>query len=121
MGMRQDDEIEALSHELRQRRWRERAPKKMADVLSELMARRGYAQAETTNERADAWRSAAGEALAAESRPGSVRRGVLEITVRNSSVLQELTFQKKTLLRKMGELVPTHQIRDLRFRVGAID
>jgi predicted nucleic acid-binding Zn ribbon protein len=93
----------------------------MAEVVSGLLTRRGYAQLKSTAEYAGAWQQATGPTLAPHTRVGNIRRGVLEVVVRNSSVLQELTFRKKQLLKKLTELVPAQKIRDLRFRVGTIE
>lgn len=97
-----------------------RGPQKIADAISGLLARRGYAQTKSIAEYAQAWQQAAGPALGQHTRAGSIRRGVLEVVVRNSAVLQELTFRKKQLLKQLTELVPAQKIRDLRFRVGGI-
>lgn len=68
----------------------------------------------------DAWRSAAGEALAACSRATQVKRGVLEVLVANSTITQEIGFQKPALVKRMAELLPDEGIRDLRCRVGPL-
>jgi len=94
------------------------APRKFADVLAELMARRGYSRERSRNDLADAWRTAAGDLIADHSRPGLVRRGTLEVIVTHSALLQELSFQKGQILAKLGELAPQEKIADLRFRVG---
>jgi len=98
-----------------------RKPVSIAEVLSELMARRGFARVRTAEALEAAWREAAGELLAGYSRPGEVRRGKLEVTVANSTLVQELTFQKSAILKRLGERLPDERIRDLRFRVGPID
>jgi predicted nucleic acid-binding Zn ribbon protein len=98
-----------------------RGPQKISEVLSGLLARRGYAQVQLASDYGQAWQEAAGEQFALHSRPGIVRRGVLEVAVRNSAVLQELTFRKKHLLQQLDRLLPQQNIRDLRFRVAAID
>ena len=67
-----------------------------------------------------AWLRTAGPKLAGMSCPGNIRRGVLEVTVASSSVLQELTFQKTTLLQRIQQQLPDAKIRDLRFRVGMV-
>jgi hypothetical protein len=51
---------------------------------------------------------------------GKIRRGVLEVLVGNSAVLQELTFQKKHLLDKIVAALPDQKIRDVRFRIGVV-
>lgn len=92
----------------------------MGDVVSRLMSRRGYAQVQTVNQCVDAWRTAVGGSLARQSHAGVVRRGVLQVTVCNSTVMQELSFQKKRLLKELARLAPDQQISNLRFRVGPI-
>jgi hypothetical protein len=49
-----------------------------------------------------------------------VRRGALEVTVANSVLLHELTFQKETILGHLCRLLPEERIDKLRFRVGPI-
>jgi predicted nucleic acid-binding Zn ribbon protein len=93
----------------------------MAEVMSELMARRGYAREQSQAVYHDAWREAAGELVARYTRVGVVRHGSLEVLVANSVLLQELTFQKESILDTLGRLLPTETIRGLRFRVGPID
>jgi len=95
--------------------------KKMADVLSELLTRRGYARAQAGAAYADIWHEAAGELVARYTRPGVVRRGVLEVLVANSTLMQELTFQKPAILKRLARLLPDERIVDLRLRVGPIE
>jgi predicted nucleic acid-binding Zn ribbon protein len=93
----------------------------LSDVLAAQLARRGYAHVESASAASAAWEQAVGAELAADTRPGNIRRGTLEVTVRDSVVLQELTFQKQKLERELAENVPELGIRQIRFRVGAID
>ena len=55
------------------------------------------------------------------NQPGRTRRGVLEITVRNSTIMQELVFQKTELIQTLTDRLPEAKISDLRFRVGVVD
>lgn len=96
-------------------------PRPMADVLSELMSRRGYARVRATLACDEAWQQAAGELLARYTRVGQVKRGVLEVIAANSAVAQELSFQKKAILKNLTGLLPDQPITDLRCRVGPID
>jgi predicted nucleic acid-binding Zn ribbon protein len=93
------------------------APKRIDDVLSGLLARKGYARVLAASQLEGAW-SAAAEALAAHSRPGAVKGGVLDVLVQSSAMVQELTFQKRRLLARLNEAAPQEKIKDLRFRVG---
>ena len=44
----------------------------------------------------------------------------MEVIVAHSALVQELGFQKATLLATLARLLPDEPIRDLRFRVGTI-
>jgi predicted nucleic acid-binding Zn ribbon protein len=103
-----------------QRRHYARRPKKIADVLAQLITLRGYGRIQADADFGAAWQAAAGPALARHTRAGRLRRGVLEITVTNSTVVQELTFQKQRILAELEAQVPDARIRDLRFRIGSI-
>jgi predicted nucleic acid-binding Zn ribbon protein len=96
-------------------------PKGIGDVLAELMARRGYARVQSAAAFDAAWREAAGPLAAHYTRVGRLQRGTLEVLVANSTLVQELGFQKRTLLKSLARLLPDASIEDLRFRVGNID
>jgi predicted nucleic acid-binding Zn ribbon protein len=97
-----------------------RGPQQMGAILSELMARRGFARVQSAMALEAAWEEAAGELFGRHSRVGAIRRGKLEITVASSTLAQELTFRKPMLLDALRTSLPDETIRDLRFRVGAI-
>lgn len=107
--------------EREQRRFHARRPKKLADVLAMLITKRGYGRLQAGADMQSAWQSAVGEALGRFTRVGQLRRGQLEITVANSAVLQELTFQKQQILAQLQRELADSKIRALRFRVGAIN
>jgi predicted nucleic acid-binding Zn ribbon protein len=117
----QDEDERNLRDDYRRKRIRIPPPKPMRDVLSQLLAKRGYAQIQTAATCEAAWREAVGQKLAGDTRPGNVRRGVLEVLVRNSVAAQELGFLKTKIVKMLTKLVPEQQIRDVRFRVGAMD
>jgi predicted nucleic acid-binding Zn ribbon protein len=94
-----------------------REPQPISEILSRLMSRRGYGNRQIGAEWNQIWSAAAGQ-WAGQTRVGKFSRGVLEVIVGNSSVLQELTFCKKQLLQSMQERAPHFPIKDLRFRVG---
>jgi predicted nucleic acid-binding Zn ribbon protein len=94
-------------------------PKRLGEILPQLMARRGYARQISCQDYHDAWGEVAGN-LAQFSQPGLLQRGILQIHVSNSAALQELTFQKRQLLRALEERLPEQKIRDLRFVAGSI-
>ncbi len=94
-------------------------PQHIGNVLSQLMARRGYARVRSAEAYQQAWCEAAGP-LAAFSRATQVRRGVLEVLVSNSTMVQEISYQKTTLLKRLSELLPDDKLTDLKLRVGPI-
>ncbi len=98
-----------------------RGPQKIGNVLSELMARRGFARVQSAANYEAAWREAAGPLAAQYTRPGQLRRGTLEVVVANSILVQELGFQKVLLLETLGRLLPDEGIKNIRFRVGKIE
>jgi predicted nucleic acid-binding Zn ribbon protein len=97
-----------------------RGPQSIGNVLSELMSRRGFARVQSAGACEAAWREAAGPLVAEYTRIGAIRGGTLEVVVANSTLVQELGFQKQSLLTALGELLPDEGIKNLRFRVGKI-
>jgi len=95
-------------------------PQRIGNVLAELMARTGFAGRQAAAACEEAWRDAAGPLVAAYSRPGRVRRGVLEVVVANSALVQELAFEKAHLLEVLQRRLPEQGIRNIRFRVGIL-
>lgn len=94
--------------------------KRIGDVISQLLARRGYAQETTSAEVATAWREAVGDAVATFTRIGAIRRGTLDVVVANSAVSQELTFRKAQLVADLARRLPEHKIKNVRFRTGNV-
>lgn len=96
-------------------------PKPIANVLSDLFAKRGYARVQAARDHAEAWRQAAGDEWARTTRPGQIKRGVLEVVCTSSILVQEMTFQKAGLIKKLAELLPDEKIKDIKIRVGSIE
>jgi len=67
----------------------------------------------------DAWRHAAGDDLAAETRPATLRKGVLTVEVRSAALLHELEgFRRDELLGRFLTAAPAGRVTGLRFRLG---
>jgi predicted nucleic acid-binding Zn ribbon protein len=95
-------------------------PRKIGDVLAQLIARRGYAREQSSAALESAWRQAVGERFGKFTRAGAVRRGTLEVTVANNLLVQELGFQKADLVDRLRQLSPDQPIENIRFRVGSV-
>ncbi len=93
---------------------------KMSNVVSQLMARQGYGQGHLAEQLVETWRDVVDGRFVEDSQPAGIKADVLEIIVRNSTVLQELTFSKVGILAKLGEHEVTSKVVDLRFRVGSL-
>ncbi|MBN1909997.1 MAG: DUF721 domain-containing protein [Pirellulales bacterium] len=98
-----------------------RGPQPIGEILADLMAQRGFGRVRSAAALDEAWREAVGESAAEYTRAGSLRRGRLDVTVANSMLVQELTFQKPALLAQLREHLPDETIRDIRFRVGTVE
>jgi predicted nucleic acid-binding Zn ribbon protein len=97
-------------------------PKPVADILSELFAARGFSRLRALKELEDVWNEAVGEPGCRQTKIGEVRRGILNVTVAHSALLEELrAFQKPTLLAILRENVSGATIHDIRFRLGPVD
>lgn len=94
-------------------------PKKIGDVLTDLLAQRGYAQVASQAALQQGWSDVVGN-LDKFTRVSEVKRGTLHVIVTNSVVMQELTFRKQDLTNAMAENLPDHNINEIRFRVGSI-
>jgi predicted nucleic acid-binding Zn ribbon protein len=92
-------------------------PKRIGDLLTRVLTKYGVTQLTLQEELERVWGEAAGPAVAQHSRPGALRRGVLEVLVDNSVLLQELEgFEKARLLEALKERLPRHRLIGLRFR-----
>ncbi len=116
----QEDERNFLNDAQRKQRYLP-TTKKVGEALSKLMARKGYGRVLASGALAAAWQEAAGERLAGHTRAGNVSRGVLEVFVKSSAVLQELTFAKSQILKRLIVNSTESKIRNLKFKLGAID
>ena len=113
-----DQELTYLQDDIKRKQVKSPPPKKLDYLISNLMARRGYAQTRAAEALDQAWSAAAGKHLANASRVGKLRGGTLTVIAENSTVMQELTFQKRRLVKKLS--ATDGRIIDLRFQVGPL-
>ncbi len=104
-----------------ERKYYGRSPKKIGNVIAQLVNRRGYAQIHAAGERDEAWQTAAGEELTRMTQVSALRRGVFEVLVANSLLMQELTFRKEQLLASLQKALPEAGVKQLKFKIGRID
>ena len=94
-------------------------PTKIGRLMSRLMARTGYDCEQGSSGLAGAWQQAAPENMRDLSQPGLVRRGVLDVFVSHSALVQEMGFSKRQIITTLNELVPAEGITDIRCRLMA--
>lgn len=107
------------------RRYEPRA-KSSAQVLSKLIARRGFTQTKWNEQLHSTWLSVIGQTsigktLSGKTRATIVKRGVLEVLVESSAAMQQLAFTKNQLLQKIQIQLPEAKIKALRFKVGPVN
>jgi predicted nucleic acid-binding Zn ribbon protein len=86
--------------------------------VSRLLARTGYAREQASESLAAAWTAAVPAPLAGHSRPGLIRRGVLEVFVTHSAIVQEMAFHKEAVLKNLQASLPSAGITDIRCRMA---
>lgn len=97
-----------------------RGPEKLSDVLGRLFTSRGWGRKNDRLRLESAWASAAGEALLKDTAVLGMKRGVLEIAVRNATLMSELTnFHKRGLLTRLRAAMPGVTLTDIKFRAAA--
>jgi len=98
-----------------------RGPRPLAEILGDLFTVRGYGRLLARQELEDAWNATLGEPYCWQTRLGEVRRGVLNVTVAHSTLLEELAaFRKSALLQALRACAPAMTIHDIRFQVGPV-
>jgi predicted nucleic acid-binding Zn ribbon protein len=98
----------------------DKGPEKIADVLGRLFTSRGWGRKNDRLRLEAAWADAAGEPLLKDTRVLALKRGVLEVEVKNAVLMSELTqFHKRGLLAKLRKTLAGVTLTDIKFRAGA--
>lgn len=96
---------------------RKRPIRRMGSLVNQLLAQRGYGQRLA----ADQLHSLVSAAVAPHLRPalqvGHLRGGILYLYAQDSVTLQQLTFEKRAILRHLQAELPDSRIKDLRLRL----
>jgi len=99
---------------------RGRGPRRIGTVVSQLMSRRGYASVGSDHAMTASIAKCIGPNLAGSITVGKLNRGVLHIYAVDSVVMQELTFQKRQIIKALSKDHPTTKITDIRFKLGTV-
>jgi len=113
-----EQDFSAAAKFIAERQTFQRRPKKAVDIVTSLMARKGYGQQLATSELQQAWANLIPPAWQTQTRIGNFKRGVLEIIISTSNLRQRLEFDKNNLLKQLQQQLPQNQIKEIRFRIG---
>ena len=92
----------------------------LADILGKMFTSRGWGRKNDRLRLESAWASVAGEELLKDTQVLGMKRGVLEVAVRNAVLMSELAqFHKRSLLTNLRTAMPGVTLTDLKFRAAA--
>lgn len=117
----EEEDLQDTHHLVKERQRFKRRPKQAADVLGQLMARKGYGQQESQDDLHQVWQESIPQAFRTKTRLSVLRGGVLEIFVESSAARQQLEFQKRNIVKKLQKKLPKNNIKDVRFKVSEIN
>ncbi len=96
-----------------------KGPENIADILGRLFTSRGWGRKNERVRLESAWADVAGVELLKSTRVLGMKRGVLEVDVRNAVLMSELTqFHKRGLLAKLRQVLVGVTLTDIKFRAG---
>jgi predicted nucleic acid-binding Zn ribbon protein len=99
----------------------EKGPELLGEILSRLFVAKGWGRRQAQLRLEQAWAEAVGPEGTKHTRVAGLRRGVLEVTVGNAVLLQELAhYGRPRLLAELRRRLPGTTLTDLRFRLGVI-
>lgn len=94
-------------------------PENLSDILAKLFTARGWGRKSERVRLETAWAETIGPEWQAETRVVAMRRGVVEVEVKNGVLLQELAqFHKRRLLTDLRTRLPGTAVTDIKFRAG---
>ncbi len=95
----------------------DRHPRRIGTLVDQLMARRGYASVFANEDLLSLLTDELGTDLASAIHIGPVKSGVLQLFASDSVTLQELTFRKRGIVKRIQKDLPAHRVVDVRFRI----
>ncbi|HUV35734.1 MAG TPA: DUF721 domain-containing protein [Patescibacteria group bacterium] len=88
--------------------------KKVGEILPEVMKGLGLDAKLREAELARQWCRIVGTAVAARSRPATVRKNVLIVEVGNNAWMQEIRFHQREIIARIREMFPELKVEGLR-------
>lgn len=89
----------------------------MSELLNSLIQKKGWKKQISRNRVFLLWDRIVGEDIAVHARPFVVRGRTLWLNVSDSVWMQQLQFQKMTILERVKQVLPGSSINDIRFQI----
>ena len=86
-------------------------------LVNQLISRRGYAQVAATDQFHGVIMGVTGNELGKDITVGKLNRCVLKVFAKDSVTIQELTFQKRAIMKRIAKEIPDAKVKDIRFAV----
>lgn len=96
-----------------------RKPKSVDKVISQFLAQTGINQTRSIERIRNVWQSVVDKKFAGLSMATGIRSRKLMVVVKSAIAHQELTTQKKELLKKLKETELGSRISEIRFKLGS--
>lgn len=116
-----EQDFSAAAKFVHERQTWQRRPKKLGDVLTRLMARKGYAQQISKDDIQTVWQNLIPPQWQEQTQVGNLNRGTLEIVVTSTVLRQRLEFERQNLLKQLQRQLPQNKIKEIRFRIGNLN
>lgn len=66
----------------------------------------------------EVWKETVGVHIAKKTYADGIRNGIVYVNVETSAWMQELTFMKPEILKRLNEVLPAPGVKDIRFKLG---
>ena len=92
----------------------------LGDILQMVLKKRGIPLNLENQRIARAWDEAVGARIAAQTRPDTIKRGVLFVKVYSSVWMQQLHFLKQEIIEKVNRTLSAEVVSNLYFTIGDV-
>ena len=92
----------------------------IGDIVKAVFARIEGEKTITREDIESQWKALVGMAAARRTRPASLRKGILTVFVDSSGWLQQMTLQKRKILKQLKRSFGKDRISGIHFRIGEI-
>jgi predicted nucleic acid-binding Zn ribbon protein len=95
----------------------EKEAKRVGDILPGVLQKLGLGKIFDESRLRNEWPEIVGAHMAARSRPGEVRNGVVFVLVDSSVWMQEIRFHQKQILERIKERLPGLGVKEIRLAI----